>query len=158
MYDKGIVYSEVYSILQLLGKEYIDKLPKDIYRIIERKRTENYNLQFNSIADINEKNIQKEALAMIATFHIKYWCKSEEEKDNLKKIFNENSIKNNFERRNKYNPDYIFDKNKTTKERVIEKFDEVKMNEEVSLICKNKENFLNKFLNKIKKFFYEKKN
>ena len=36
------IYSEVYAILNMLGKEYINKLPKDIYNIIKEE-----NLFFN---------------------------------------------------------------------------------------------------------------
>ena len=33
-----IVYSEVYEILNILGKKYIDKLPKDLYNLIDESR------------------------------------------------------------------------------------------------------------------------
>ena len=36
------IYSEVYSILNLLGDNYISRLPKKIYEIIENKRDFDY--------------------------------------------------------------------------------------------------------------------
>ena len=37
------IYSEVYAILNMLGKEYINKLPNDIYNIIKEEKSTEYN-------------------------------------------------------------------------------------------------------------------
>ena len=41
------MYSEVYSILKMLGKEYMEKLPKTISKIIIESREENYNPKYS---------------------------------------------------------------------------------------------------------------
>ena len=43
------MYSEVYSILKILGKEYMEKLPKTILKIIIESREENYNPKYDTI-------------------------------------------------------------------------------------------------------------
>ena len=37
------IYSEVYQVLKLLGNEYIDKLPKSLFNMLEEKRDIHYN-------------------------------------------------------------------------------------------------------------------
>ena len=36
-------YSEVYGVLNMLGSKYIEKLPKQLYQLIDRERNRGYN-------------------------------------------------------------------------------------------------------------------
>ncbi len=79
-------YREVYLILNKLGKEYIDKIPPNIYRyIVENMDTE---------ADQNNR-ISKETISFIAVLHYKYWLQNELEKDKFLRILTENQAKMN---------------------------------------------------------------
>ena len=79
-------YREIYLILNKLGKEYIDKIPPNIYRyIVENMDTE---------ADQNNR-ISKETLSFIAVLHYKYWLQNELEKDKFLRILTENQAKMN---------------------------------------------------------------
>ena len=80
------IYSEVYAILQILGQNYINKLPNKLYEIIEKEKSNTYNPTYDSIDNLASLNIKKESISMIALFHLNYWCNSEEEKQNLKNI------------------------------------------------------------------------
>ena len=40
------MYSEVYSILNLLGNSYIEKLPKSLFKMIEEEKSSTYNPQY----------------------------------------------------------------------------------------------------------------
>ena len=140
-------YSEVYSILNMLGENYITKLPSKLYQMIKEEKSYEYNLQYDFAIALEQQNIKKEALSMIALFHLNYWCNSQEEKQELKDLFKENEIKYQAELREKYNPDNIF-KNRnhsTQNEENIE-------NEPVALI-EYKENIFKKIINKILEFF-----
>lgn len=46
--DEGTkeVYSEVYSVLNLSGNSYIERIPKKIYAMIVREKSSTYNPQF----------------------------------------------------------------------------------------------------------------
>ena len=132
------VYIEVYSILKLLGKHYISKLPKSLYIMIENNVKDVKNLKYNSLKDIHKNNIQKKSIAMIALFHINYWCDSEGEKCELKQIFIENLINNEKEKREKFNPDSIFKK------------DIKKEEKEVTDIIVYKKSLWKRIINKIK--------
>ena len=79
-------YREISLILNKLGKEYIDKIPPNIYRyIVENMDTE---------ADQNNR-ISKETISFIAVLHYKYWLQNELEKDKFLRILTENQAKMN---------------------------------------------------------------
>ena len=79
-------YREIYLILNKLGKEYIDKIPPNIYQyIVENMDTE---------TDQNNR-ISKETISFIAVLHYKYWLQNELEKDKFLRILTENQAKMN---------------------------------------------------------------
>ena len=49
-------YSELYAILQMLGKEYIDRIPRKIYKVIESRKDDTYNPVYNDIEELLEKS------------------------------------------------------------------------------------------------------
>ena len=140
-------YSEVYSILNMLGENYITKIPSKLYQMIKEEKSNEYNTQYDFTIALEQQNIKKEALSMIALFHLNYWCNSQEEKQELKDLFKENEIKYQAELREKYNPDNILkNRNHSTKN------EENVENEPVALI-EYKENIFKKIINKILEFF-----
>lgn len=138
------IYSEVYSILNMLGESYIEKLPSKLYNLIKEEKSAEYNPQYNGTIALEQQNIKKETLSMIALFHLNYWCNSEEEKHELNKLFNENEEKYQAELREKYNTDNLFkNRNEEKAENIVT---------EQSLV-EYKEPFFKRILNKIKSLF-----
>ena len=92
-------YSQIYSYLNLLGEDYINKMPKDKYlRIVEMKDDE-YNPKY-SLEDFNDEKTSEATRYIILYFYLNYWCESEEIK---KKIINK--LDENDKRLNeKYSP------------------------------------------------------
>ncbi|MEI3430100.1 MAG: hypothetical protein ACLRYC_02190 [Clostridia bacterium] len=43
----NIMFNEVYSVLNLLGREYIYKLPNNVYEFIKNERVPNYEFNIN---------------------------------------------------------------------------------------------------------------
>ena len=87
------MYSEVYSILKMLGKEYMEKLPKTILKIIIESREENYNPKYDLSIPLKNQDINRKSIAMITLLHYNYWCETQEEKSKLKKMLEENEEK-----------------------------------------------------------------
>ncbi|MBR3002137.1 MAG: hypothetical protein IKF38_00995 [Clostridia bacterium] len=139
------VYSEIYSILDLLGKNYINKLPTKLYQLISNEKNQDYIPQYTMDISLEKQNIMKETLALLALFRLNYWCTSNMEKDRLKNNFLINERLYLDELKNKYNPDMIFKNNK----KQIEKTETKENIKDVSLV-KYKENIFTKILNKIK--------
>ena len=140
------IYSEVYSILNLLGEGYIKKLPVSLFNMINEEKRQDYNPIYDSKIKLEEQNIKKETLSMIALFHLNYWCNSDEEKNELKTLFKTNEEKHQAEIREKYNPDNVF-KRRSTQQK------EYTVTNEVAMV-EYKEPLFKRFINKIKRIFH----
>ncbi len=137
------IYSEVYQVLNLLGNEYIDKLPNSLFNMLKEKRNTNYNPQYIEDIPLNKQNIRKETLAIIALLHLNYWCDNEKEKLELKQILKNHEDKYQQELRNKYNSEDIFKKH--IQENIVKN--------QVSMI-EYKEPLFKRFISKIKSIFH----
>ena len=135
-------YSEVYCILNMLGENYIKRLPNSLYKIIRDSKSLTYNPQYSKEKSLNEQNIKRESLSMIALFHLNYWCNSNEEKEQLKQLFKNNEEKHQAEIREKYNPDNLF----KNKHKEINK--EIEKENETAIV-----QYHESILTKIKKWF-----
>ena len=146
-----MTYSEVYSILNLLGSEYIEKIPTKMFKMIEAERDVSYNPEFDiNISNlVEEKKVKRETLAMIALLHLKYWCKNEEEKESLNKLFKENEVKRQTELEEKYNYDNLF-KDKQLNDSIVQE------NVETSLTVIEQKGIFHRIIDKIKSFFARK--
>ena len=136
------IYSEVYQVLNFLGNEYIDKLPKSLVNMLEKNRDINYEPKYTEDIPLNKQNIKKETISIIALLHLNYWCENENEKFELKQIFKNNEDMYENELRKKYNPDNIFKKH--VQEKIIKN--------EVALV-EYKESIFKRLINKIKSLF-----
>ena len=141
------IYSEVYGILNLLGEDYISKLPKSLFEMIEDEKSSTYNPQYNETEILNAKNIKRESMAMIALFHLNYWCNSDEEKKELKQLFKDNEAKAQVEIREKYNTNNLFERRK---QETIVKTKAISSN--VAMV-EYKDSLFRRFINKILKLF-----
>lgn len=140
------IYSEVYSILNLLGESYIKKLPVSLFNMIKEEKRQDYNPKYDSKINLEQQNIKRETLSMIALFHLNYWCNSDEEKNELKTLFKTNEEKHQAEIREKYNPDNLFKKRNSQQEENI-------ITNEASMV-EYKEPFFKGIFNKIKRMFH----
>lgn len=140
------IYSEVYNILNLLGENYIQKLPVSLFNMIKEEKRQDYNPKYDSKINLEQQNIKRETLSMIALFHLNYWCNSDEEKNELKTLFKTNEEKYQAEIREKYNPDNLFKKRSLQQE-------ESTITNEVAMV-EYKEPLFKRIINKIKRIFH----
>ena len=152
------MYSEVYGVIKALGKEYIKKLPKTVLKVIIENREENYNPKYNIAISLKELDVNRKTLAMIALLHYNYWCDTEEDRQKLKTILENNEEKRQKEMREKYSNDKIFNNRniKKEEEKEEENIDQIEVKNEVLLdsnIVEYKQSFFSKIVDKIKKWF-----
>lgn len=105
------VYSEVYSVLKLLGDYYIESIPNSLYKMIVERKNNNYNPEYKAISELNNRNVKKATVSLICLLNKNYWNYNM----NIDKILksNEHSINE------KYNLDNIFkNKIKSEKEKI----------------------------------------
>ena len=148
MINNAKVNSEVYGVLNAVDEEYIRKVPKKMIDLIIKNKDNSMNFEYDLKKRLNEQNISREALSMIALIHLNYWCENEQEKAELNRIFKENAIKNEEERRLKYSPDNIF----KNKKEVVHK-EEASQNMQM---VEYKENVFKRIINFIKSIFVKK--
>ena len=108
---------------------------------LKENASKNYICNLDYSKKLNDMELKEETRGLLALMYEKYWC-PEEEKEELKKKFNENEKKYQEELREKYNPDNIFSKKQ---EDIIEPD-----NNQTQLI-EYKESIFRKILNKMKK-------
>ena len=149
------MYSEVYGVIKALGKEYIRKLPKTVLKVIIENREENYNPKYNMSISLKKQDVNRKTLAMIALLHYNYWCDTEEDRQKLKTILENNEEKHQKEIREKYSNDKIFNNSNIKKEEEKENIKETEIKNEVLLdsnIVEYKQSFFSKIVEKIKKW------
>ena len=140
------IYSEVYQVLNLLGNEYIEKLPISLINMIKEKRETNYNPVYTDDVPLNEQNIKKETMAIIALLYLNYWCEDDNEKLEVKNILKENENRFQEKLREKYDPDNIFADKSNSR-------DNAQNNQELALVETNNLKWYKKMWNSIRSFF-----
>ena len=140
------IYSEVYQILNLLGNEYIDKLPTSLINMLREKRETNYNPVYIDDIPLNEQNIRKETMSIIVLLYLNYWCEDDNEILKVKNILkkNENEYQENL--REKYNSDNIFNNKNNSR-------NNVQNNQELVLVETDNIKWYKKIWHLIKSFF-----
>lgn len=138
-------YTEVYDILKYIDKSYIDKIPKKFLSFIEKEKDNSYVPNINPDIALEEQNLLPDTINILAMLKLDYWCKDENEKNELITILKENEQKHQQDVYEKYNPDNIFKKKNEIKqeEKQIEK----------SLTVGIEEKWYQKIINKLRNFF-----
>lgn len=139
-------YLEVEEFLELLGDEYRNKIPKNFLEFIKSEKDTEYQKKIYLDIPIEEQNLMKETLQIIAFLNLRYWCNDEKEKQRLKEVYRKNAEKFEEEKREKYNPYELFRK----REKSLIK------SENMDLVVK-KDNIIQKIIKKILNIFWNKK-
>ena len=140
-------YTEVLLILSYMEQKYIDMISKKLLELFNEEKDKNYQPNINPNISLAEQNLQRKTLALLAMLNLNYWCKDENEKKELLKMYSENDKKIEAEMRERYNPDNLFKK----KEKV-EQNNDIKQ-EKTELIEYKQKNIFRKILDRIKTFF-----
>lgn len=148
MENNKIAYAEVYEILELMEKKYIDKIPKKLVEMFREEKNSKYKFIIDIEKTLYEQKLHRKTMILLAILYVNYWCEDEQEKDSLLKSFAENEKIKLKEVREKYNPDNIFN-NKNNKDK--------NKSEESMMIEYKKDSLLQKIWNKIKYLFKKSK-
>ena len=86
-------YSELYAILQMLGKEYIDKIPEKIYKTIEKRKDAAYNPVYNDMEEVLEGRVKRKTVSILALLDYNYFSTNETDRMYMRYILEENESK-----------------------------------------------------------------
>ena len=145
--ELSIAYAEVYEILSFMEQKYVDMIPLKLLELFKEEKEKEYKPNINPTIPLDEQNLQKKTLPILAMLNLNYWCEDENEKKELIALYAENDKRKEEELREKYNPDNLFKK----KEQIVEG-NEIKQ-ENTQLIEYKEQNIFKKILNKIMNFF-----
>ena len=136
-------YAEVDKVLSFMENKYVEKIPSKMREMFKNEKLEGYNPVINPKVPLDEQDLQRKTLSILAMLNLNYWCESEKEKQELISLYAENDRKREEELREKYNPDNLF-KNKS-KDNNIE--------ENLQIIEYKEPGFIKKLFLKIAKLF-----
>ena len=148
--NSSLAYSEVYEILKLIEDEYVNRIPKKIMDFFEEERNKEYKPIIDVNIPLDEQNLKRETMVLLAILNYNYWCDSEEEKKEIQEELIRNSERKEQEEKElaeRYNPDNIFKNRNEEKEPITDN------NENMQLIEYKKQGFIKKILRKIMSFF-----
>lgn len=137
-------YVEVLFIIDLLDDEHKNKIPNKVREFFENNKSQNYQVNIDSSTPLEQQNLLPETVDILAMLKLNYWCTSEEEKEKLMDLLNENERKYQKELEEKYNSDNLF-KDKSSKV------------EDTLAMVEYKESFFTRFINGLKRIFGFKK-
>ena len=137
------VYSEVYSILNIMEEEYVNKIPKKLYDLIKSNRLETYNPVYDADKSLIEQNVKRETLAMLALLELNYWIETKEEKDEFMAMLQQNSLKKENKTREMYSSDNIFKKINEAREK-----EKIKEEETTIDVAKEEKGFFRRIFKK----------
>jgi hypothetical protein len=106
--DLGQACTEILVLLNNMEPEYFRKVPRDTIDFFKKNSDKNYSFFYDVNVPFAKQKVRETTLALLAILNIKYWCESEEEKQKLIAMYNDNERKKQDELRKKYNPDNLF--------------------------------------------------
>jgi len=136
------VYSEVYAFLNLIGEEYINKIPPTLYELFTRGRNLEYEFQLDTTKDISKQFKNEETLVIISALNLYFFC-GEEEREKLVQIYIENDKK---QLKQSYS-------DKLMRSNMNFRVDQTTTQNVKQLEVIKKENLLEKIIKKIKRLF-----
>ena len=119
---------------------------KKLLELFNEEKDKNYQPNINPNISLAGQNLQRKTLALLAMLNLNYWCKDENEKKELLKMYSENDKKIEAEMRERYNPDNLFKKREK-----VEQNNDIKQ-EKTELIEYKEKNIFRKILDRIMQF------
>lgn len=86
-------YAEVLDVLECMESKYIQMIPNKLIMLFKKNADLKYEKHIYSSKDITTENLDKKTISILALINLKYWVKDEVHKNELRKIYKENSIK-----------------------------------------------------------------
>lgn len=109
--DDIIAYAEVDYIIHHMNEKYINKVPEKLLNFFGTIKDPEYVVHVDPHVPLQNQNLKKYTLELIALLHLKYWCEDEERRKMLYEKMLDNQRKLDSQMREKYNIDNMFDMN-----------------------------------------------
>lgn len=109
--DDIIAYAEVDYIIHHMNEKYVEKVPTKLLQFFATIKDPEHEIYVDPRVPLQNQNLKKYTLELLALLHLKYWCEDEERRKELYQKMLENQQKLDDQMREKYNIDNMFDMN-----------------------------------------------
>lgn len=106
--DDIIAYAEVDYIIHHMNEKYVNKVPEKLLQFFSTMKDPEHEIYVNPRVPLQNQNLKKYTLELLALLHLKYWCDDEERRRELYNKMIENQQKLDEQMREKYNIDNMF--------------------------------------------------
>ena len=104
-------YAELLEILSFTNINLVNKIPKKLISLFQENASSVYEHHLNRNIPLEEQDISSETATLITLISLNYWCETEEEKNEIRKVLAKNEKIEKEELEKKYNPNNIFQNN-----------------------------------------------
>lgn len=111
--EQSYAYAELLEILSFTDANLVSKIPYKLMHIFQKYASTSYEKHLDMNLPLENQDISKKTATLITLLTLNYWCDSEDEKNEIKLLLNENAKIKEQQLREKYNPDNIFKNNNT---------------------------------------------
>ncbi len=109
--EQSYAYAELLEILSFTDASLVSKIPYKLMHIFQKYASHSYEKHLDMDLPLEHQNISKKTATLITLLTLNYWCDSEDEKNEIKSLLNENAKIKEQELKEKYNPDNLFKNN-----------------------------------------------
>ena len=141
------VCTEITTIMNLLGESYIKKLPTKLWDFFCQNKDVSKVIKIDIAKPLEEQNLKNDTIQMLSFLMLKYLCENFDDKETLRKAYEENAIKNYERLKEEFNSDNLF------KDKHNINIEQKNIIEETSCMEYKKPKFIIVILNKIKNLF-----
>ena len=106
-----MAYAEVDYIIHHMNEKYVNRVPEKLLDFFATIKDPEYVVNINPRVPLQNQNLKKYTLELIALLHLKYWCEDEERRKMLYEKMLENQRKLDEQMQEKYDIDNMFDMN-----------------------------------------------
>ena len=141
------VCTEITAIMNLLGESYIKKLPTKLWDFFCQHKDNSKVVKIDITKPLETQNLKNDTIQMLSFLMLKYLCENSDDKETLRKAYEENSIKNYKRLKEEYNSDNIFN------DKLDTKTEQNNISEKINLTEYKKPNLILVILDKLRNFF-----
>ncbi|MBR2744200.1 MAG: hypothetical protein IKE01_02745 [Clostridia bacterium] len=144
----AIGFKETLHYLKGIRQEDVDKISPEFIEFMNENADKDYVCNFDYTKSLSELDVKDATRAIISFICLKFWCESQEEKEEFVRALTEHEADYKNELEKKYN--YYSSSKEQTIDEPEEKQEE---NQQTCLIKQDKQSWISKLFAKIRNFF-----
>lgn len=109
--EQSYAYAELLEILSFTDVNLVSKIPYKLMHIFQKYASTSYKKHLDINLPLEDQDISRKTATLVTLLTLNYWCDSDEEKNEIKSLLNENQKIKEQELKEKYNPDNLFKNN-----------------------------------------------